>query len=264
MNIYKITNLINGKIYIGKDKSDNPSYMGSGLLIRRSIKKYGLKNFEKSILESLDDYVSLCEREKYWINLYDSTNPSIGYNISEGGDGGDVFKNHPHLDQIKKKISQSSYTKGKKYEECFGNERAKSIREKLSKNHGKWNKGIKKEKIRSNKRKINRNNLESSIINEINEINSDYSNFGMDYVYDRIRKIVCKIPNSIFKNRTDFYSQLNPIIMEEINGIFISEKINNGRIGSKKVTIDGVLYGSIKEASDKTGLSKKTIKKKYL
>lgn len=55
--IYKITNLINGKSYIGKKKhkeSDTPleeSYMGSGRLIKEAIAKYGKDNFKKEIIE---------------------------------------------------------------------------------------------------------------------------------------------------------------------------------------------------------------------
>ena len=45
MQIYKITNLINNKIYIGKDTTSDPNYFGSGLLIRRAIKKIWYRKF---------------------------------------------------------------------------------------------------------------------------------------------------------------------------------------------------------------------------
>ena len=41
MIIYKTKNLVNNKIYIGQDKNNNPKYLGSGLILNRSIKKYG-------------------------------------------------------------------------------------------------------------------------------------------------------------------------------------------------------------------------------
>lgn len=264
MNIYKITNLINGKIYIGKEKFDDPKYMGSGLLIKRAIKKYGLDNFKKSIIEETNNYIYLCDREKYWIDFYKSTNPDVGYNISDGGDGGDVFKNHPDLESIKRKISDSSPIRGKKYEEYFGPERAKSIREKLSKNHGRWNKGLGIKKAKGIKREINRKNKEDLIKKEIESINNDYHNLGFNRVYERIKIISGKTPNTFFKNRMDFYLLLDPSIIKDMDKKHNEERSINGRSISKNVIIDGILYDSIREASEKTGVTKKTIKRRYL
>ena len=50
MIVYCITNKINGKKYIGSDSKDNSEYYGSGVYIKKSIKKYGKENFIKEIL----------------------------------------------------------------------------------------------------------------------------------------------------------------------------------------------------------------------
>jgi hypothetical protein len=50
MVIYKTTNLINGKIYIGQDSNDNKNYLGSGLKLKRAIKKYSKENFIKEVI----------------------------------------------------------------------------------------------------------------------------------------------------------------------------------------------------------------------
>lgn len=107
MQIYKITNLINGKIYIGKDEGNRSDYMGSGKLIQLAIKKYGLKNFQKEIVESVNDRELLKEREIFWIDYYNATDKSLGYNIHVGGHGGDTMTHHPDLSEIRKKVSNA-------------------------------------------------------------------------------------------------------------------------------------------------------------
>jgi len=102
MVVYKTTNLINGKIYIGKDTKNNSEYFGSGLLLNKAIKKYGKENFVKEILEECKDQIILAEREMHWIAKYKSTNRETGYNITEGGLGGDTFSNNPNKEIIRK------------------------------------------------------------------------------------------------------------------------------------------------------------------
>ena len=139
MEIYKITNLINGKIYIGKDTQANKDYFGSGKLITRSISKYGKENFSKEILERCENNLELCEREKFWIKYHNSTDNSIGYNISNGGDGGDVITNHPDREKILEKLSKTR--KGKRYEDFLTEEQVKSYKEKLANSLSKRLKG---------------------------------------------------------------------------------------------------------------------------
>ena len=90
--IYKTTNLLNGKIYIGQHKSDlfDTDYYGSGKYFRRALKKYGKDNFSVEILEWCDSKELADEREVYYIQKSNSRNPSIGYNIAYGGEGGDL------------------------------------------------------------------------------------------------------------------------------------------------------------------------------
>lgn len=105
MIIYKTTNIVNGKIYIGQDSKNNPKYLGSGLVLQLAIKKYGQPNFIKEILEFCDSKEQLDIKEKYWIKTLDSQNPEIGYNIKPGGDGGDTLSHHKNKEAIYKKIS---------------------------------------------------------------------------------------------------------------------------------------------------------------
>jgi group I intron endonuclease len=89
MVIYKTTNLVNDKIYIGQDKNNNPNYLGSGKKLKRAIKKYGKNNFLKEVIEICDSEELLNEREIFWISYYKSTDRKTGYNISDGSKEGD-------------------------------------------------------------------------------------------------------------------------------------------------------------------------------
>lgn len=119
MIIYKTTNLINGKFYIGKDCKNNPNYIGSGNNLLKAVKKYGIENFNKEILEYCTSNEELSEREKYWIEITNAR--GIGYNIAEGGSGG--------------KTIPVVWNKGKTYEELMGEKKAKKVKEKLSNSH---------------------------------------------------------------------------------------------------------------------------------
>ena len=112
MYIYKTTNLINGKIYIGLSTrlvEKSTFYYGSGWYLKNAIKSYGKTNFKKEILEDcIDDEKLLCEREIYWISYYNSTDPNIGYNVRKGGElTGRGFSDHPGKDAIIKRITKA-------------------------------------------------------------------------------------------------------------------------------------------------------------
>jgi group I intron endonuclease len=83
MVIYLTENLINGKKYIGKDSRNNPAYLGSGKYLHQAIKKYGRKNFKKTILEYCDCLESLNFREIYWLKKYNCVEDPMYYNMTD-------------------------------------------------------------------------------------------------------------------------------------------------------------------------------------
>ena len=89
MYIYKTTNLLNNKIYIGKCSApfnNSKRYLGSGVLLRADIEAYGRKNFTKELLKECSCSKELCESETYFIDLYKSNQLNIGYNIQKKSD----------------------------------------------------------------------------------------------------------------------------------------------------------------------------------
>lgn len=109
--IYKTTNKVNNKIYVGKKCSGvflGNDYMGSGTLITRAIKKYGKDQFSVVLLEECMSEEHLCEQEKYWIKELDAQNSNIGYNLADGGQGGAARRGHPMSEETKQKMHETA------------------------------------------------------------------------------------------------------------------------------------------------------------
>jgi len=93
--IYKTTNLLTGKYYIGMHSTDDleDGYLGSGKRLRYSVRKYGKKNHQREILEFVDTREDLKAREKEVVSL-DEIAKEDCMNLKEGGDGGFVSEEH--------------------------------------------------------------------------------------------------------------------------------------------------------------------------
>lgn len=163
--IYKTTNLINNKIYIGKHKADkfNPNYYGSGKIIRRALSKYGKANFIVEMVELCKTLEELNEKERYWIYVLNTRNPVIGYNLQFGGEGGWEYvntyqkgENHPffgkHLtDQHKQKISQNHADVSKENNPFYGKTHSKETKQKIGEK-SKGRKHSEEDKIKMSKK----------------------------------------------------------------------------------------------------------------
>lgn len=124
--IYKTTNLINNKIYVGKhfqyETSAFDGYLGGGVWIKRVIKKYGKENFIRETIEYCPSD-NINEREMYWISELSATNPLIGYNITNGGEGANGYK----ITQ-EDKIKMSKAHKGNKLTQDHRNKISESLK----------------------------------------------------------------------------------------------------------------------------------------
>ena len=92
--IYRLTNTVNNKIYVG-GTTDGAGYRfkrhivkakaGSEYPLHKAIVEFGEQNFKLDILEMCDNLDHMNEREAYWIATLSSTNPEVGYNGKVGG-----------------------------------------------------------------------------------------------------------------------------------------------------------------------------------
>lgn len=92
--IYKITNNLNNKIYIGfhKTKNKDDGYMGSGKYLNHAYKKHGLENFTKEILFEYDNPTEMYDKEAELVNK-DFLAEANTYNLKMGGFGGFEYIN---------------------------------------------------------------------------------------------------------------------------------------------------------------------------
>ena len=118
--IYKIENIVNHKVYIGQSRNIVSRFkrghllpnVGEGTLLKNAIHKYGYENFTAEvILETYDfDYW-----EKFFIMMYHSNDRNLGYNMTDGGEGGSTFLGRHHTEETKKLMSLHSGSRGKVY-----------------------------------------------------------------------------------------------------------------------------------------------------
>lgn len=133
MIIYVAKNDVNGKCYVGKTidlhrrkikhKSDALNHIQNGKFAR-AIRKYGFEKFSWSILDECQSETELNEKEKHFIEVFDSI--KNGYNSTMGGEGGNTLLDNKvksdHQRKIKKALAKKEHSTSKTwyvYDESF-------------------------------------------------------------------------------------------------------------------------------------------------
>lgn len=144
--IYKITNNINNKAYIGyttqsfehRMKQHKNDDIQHDTLLGRAIAKYGWDNFSCEIIECCDDKENLLELEKYYIKKFNSYKPN-GYNMTLGGEKmfgeNNPFFGKKHTQQTKLLLSEKASLRTKELNPFFGKHHKKETIQKLKKIH---------------------------------------------------------------------------------------------------------------------------------
>jgi group I intron endonuclease len=136
--IYKATNLVNGKVYIGQSAQTlhERRYMHeyeafytkktSTKIFHKAIKKYGVENFNWTEIDCAYSKSELDDKEEFWINFYKSYigfESHNGYNMTTGGEGGSMAHTEETkqlLSEMKKELFKEGFIhpmKGKKHSE---------------------------------------------------------------------------------------------------------------------------------------------------
>ena len=229
-----VTNLVNGKIYIGKDSKNRKNYFGSGKAIKNSILKYGIENFKKEVIDEAESLGELNDKETYWIKFHKSYIPEIGYNRSLGGDGNwDLsFMTDGEVKEMleKRRASWASEKfreiKRKNTLDYFSNSENRQKQSRAIKNYWENLEPEKKEEIKNRLSEGNRKRWEK---------------------------------DEEIKKASEFFRKNNPMFSESLRKKMSEERFGGSNPFSKKCEINGVIYTSIVEACNKLRITRNQI-----
>lgn len=138
--IYRITNYLNGKTYIGQHKykkTPYDSYMGSGKHLKAAQKKYGIENFTKDIIiADIEDKAIIDRLEKKYIAFERTSNGNGCYNIADGGQGGNLGEEVcKRIAELNRGRHHSEETRRKIGMKSRGRHHSEETRKKMSESH---------------------------------------------------------------------------------------------------------------------------------
>jgi len=118
--LYKHTNKINNKSYIGKTENPEKRWANNGYNYKTcprfwsAIVAYGWDNFTHEILLTCENLNEINQKEKEYIQKYKTLDPNFGYNLAEGGTGGNVWigKTKEEKEKYKKERQIETLSRG--------------------------------------------------------------------------------------------------------------------------------------------------------
>lgn len=201
--VYKTTNLVNGKVYIGTHQTESPNdeYLGSGHQIKRAIAKYGVENFRKEVLFDFDNASDMFAKEAELVDEAFCDRKDT-YNICPGGYGGFGYinSNGLKLTEVHRKSAIEKLST------------ARSKRAWLVENDPEWNETriSKLNFARSKRVNFSRPHTEESkkkisIANSLHQMGSNNSQFGTMWITNgtenkKIKKID-SVPEGWYRGR---------------------------------------------------------------
>jgi hypothetical protein len=138
--VYKITNKIDGMIYIGQTTQRIISRVLKHIrynrfYIGKALNKYGIDSFDISIVDIASSKKELNEKEIYWIKKFDCKSPN-GYNLTDGGEGCFNPTKETRLRMSKSHVGHIGYNKGKVFSEATRKKMSEAMKKrKLSPEH---------------------------------------------------------------------------------------------------------------------------------
>lgn len=118
--------------YVGKCIYDRKAcswktYLGSGVYLKRAIKKYGKENFYKIIIDEADNEDELRDIKEYYIDMFDAVKNKDFYNLKNSSMGGNTYDNDKNSERYKKRIEKASKATSGKNNPMYGRPKTKKM-----------------------------------------------------------------------------------------------------------------------------------------